>query len=165
MENDFVNQSFAADGNSLDLDMPNFNPTKYNKMEWRVSHSIFYFLFSSCLLASYILKLIDYIQDKKNTAPDKLMFPLDKEHFKYILLGLAGCFYLISSFLEWTHFRRGCLGLSNLNSNIKTNRDMSVKARFQRAKTGFMYFLCVISSLLIILSSLSIHIGSTPSSP
>ncbi len=43
----------------LDLDLPNFGPTKYASKNWKVPHSVFYFLYSGALLVSnlnYIIK-------------------------------------------------------------------------------------------------------------
>ena len=58
--------------------------------------------------------------------------------------------------MEWFHFKRGCCGRANLNSNIKTNIDKSCKAVIYRSEAGIKYFASVIASLILIGASLMV---------
>ena len=43
----------------------------------------------------------------------------EKSFINDILFSVGSLCYLISSFIEWSHFKRGCCGQSNLNNQIK----------------------------------------------
>ena len=117
----------------LDLDLPQFSPTKYAASSFKVPHSIFYFLYSAILCGSNIT----YI--------------LAKNYIAYNILSLLShiC-YFISSFLEWFYFKRGCIGQSNLSSSVKDNIDKSLKARILRSEQGWKYFFSFFASLILI---------------
>ena len=122
----------------LDLDLPNFGPTKYASQNWKVPHSVFYFFYSGALLAS------------------NLYYILKQNYIRYNILGLiAHICYFISSFLEWLYFRRGCIGPSNYNSRVKDNIDKSLKARILRAEEGCKYFFSFIASNILIYGNIS----------
>ena len=125
----------------LDVDLPNFTPTKYLSFNWKAIHFIFYLIFA---LFYFISEIINF--KKKN----------DFDSYKiYNVLHLLGSFfYFLSSFLEWLNFRRGCIGLSNLNSKLKNNIDYSLKAKILRSETGIKYFLNIFSSLIFLSSNI-----------
>lgn len=117
----------------LDFDLPEFTPTKYASSSWKITHSLFYFLYSCAIFASNILFFIT-------------------ENFKtYNIIALFGhiC-YFISSFLEWFYFKRGCIGYANLNSQVKDNIDYSLKAKILRSEQGWKYFFSFFSSIILI---------------
>ena len=117
----------------LDFDLPEFTSTKYATASWKISHSIFYFLYSWALLAS------------------NLLFVLSGNLRAYNIIGLFGhiC-YFISSFLEWFYFKRGCIGYANLNSRLKDNIDYSLKAKILRSEQGWKYFFSFFASIILI---------------
>ena len=117
----------------LDLDIPNFSPTKYAPNKWKFAHSLFYFFYSSFLIASNIIYL----------------FPKNYNSYNIVLLISHSC-YFISSFLEWFYFKRGCIGYANLNSKIKDNIDYSIKARILRSEQGWKYFFSFFASIILI---------------
>ena len=122
---------------SLDVDLPNFQSTKYNPIWWKIIHGTAYFLFALGWTAAEIL--LKYY-------PNML--------FKNIINIIASAMYVICTTIEWLHFRRGCIGLSNLNSILKTNIDKSWKASLMRSETGIKYFFSVIGSLIMLIGSL-----------
>ena len=118
-----------------DLDLPNFTPTKYYKLCWKLSHNITYFLFGFFLLISSI-----FIFSDKH-----------KKHSDYnIIMLISHIFYFISTIIEWHYFKRGCIGPANLNSKIKKNIDKSFKAKLLRMEEGFKYFFSVIAAFVLI---------------
>ena len=115
----------------LDLDLPNFNPTKYNTYTWKFVHCILYSIFSFALL----IRVAIYIIKKKNVVIAKLVADLT---------------FLAYNCMTWFHYKRGCIGDSNLNSKIKTNIDKSLKARLLRSEFGWKYFFGLIGSFILI---------------
>lgn len=121
----------------LDTDLPNFQPTKYNSVSWRFTHWIFNFIFSGCFLCFPIF--CRFCRDSKIA-------------FKYLYL-LGSASQMISAFVEWTHYVRGCLLPSNLNSICKTNIDNSCEAKYLRAKPGITYFISFVASVILTVGS------------
>lgn len=117
----------------LDLDLPEFTPTKYASSSFKIPHAIFYFLFSILLLSSHLSFIIS---NKYSTSN--------------ILLLISHIVYSISSFLEWLYFKRGCIGNSNLNSRVKGNIDKSLKAKILRSEQGWKYFFSFFSTIILI---------------
>ena len=117
----------------LDLDLPDFSPTKYASAYWKLFHSAFYFLFSGVLFGANI------------------SFISTENYIIYNIISLvAHCCYFISSFLEWFYFKRGCIGAANLNSKVKDNIDYSLRARILRSEQGWKYFFSFIASIVLI---------------
>lgn len=131
---------------SLDIDLPNFQSTKYNPLLWRLAHGTTYFLFSIGFIARSVMKF-----QKESNDPIK-------DLISQIASITGSCMYFISSFMEWYHFRRGCCGKANLNSNLKTNIDKSCKAALYRSEAGIKYFASVLASLIMIGASLMLMI-------
>ena len=69
-----------------------------------------------------------------------------------ILYSIGSFCYLISSFIEWSHFKRGCCGQSNLNNQIKKNIDQSFMSKMKRSEIGVKYFSNVIVSMILLIS-------------
>ena len=125
----------------LDIDLPNFTPTKYLSFIWKTYHCSLYFFFAFFYFISEIINI-----KKKNNLDD---------HKIYNFFHLIGSiFYFLSSFIEWSNFRRGCIGYSNLNSKLKKNIDHSLKAKILRSETGIKYFLNIIASLAFLFSNI-----------
>ena len=125
-------QSLPYKENKPDLDLPYFSPTKYETITWKISHSLSFFLFTSILATStwFYYKKIWKIY--------------------HISLTIANVFYVVSTILEWTHFKRGCIGYSNLNSKVKRNIDKTFRAKILRSEYGIKYFISIIASILLI---------------
>ena len=128
---------------SLDMDLPYFQSTKYNSIYWRLAHGTTFFLFSIGFLASSVM-----MNQEKTGKNEKFI--------SHIACIAGSAMYFISSFMEWFHFKRGCCGRANLNSNIKTNIDKSCKAVIYRSEAGIKYFASVIASLILIGASLMV---------
>lgn len=139
-----LNDFNFGENNYIDYDLPNFNPTKYNKFSWKFFHALFFVIFSLCLNFHSIVCLINNIQNNKY---EKEMI---YKEFAPIANIIGSFCYLFAALMEWSHFKRGCIGYSNLNSAAKTNRDESFKAKYFRAKTGLVYSLCLIGSMLLV---------------
>ena len=129
----YRSKSFQA-GN-LDLDLPNFSPTKYKKSNWKMFHSCNSFFFS---LLFGISKAFMY----------------NKNNSYYNLVGFSYAFLFFSSLIEWTYFKRGCIGEANLNSKLKTNIDKSWKAKILRGEYGIKYFISLMASFILLLGSI-----------
>ena len=56
--------------------------------------------------------------------------------------------------MEWNHFKRGCIGYSNLNSKLKKNIDKSFKAKILRSEYGLKYFISFMSSIMFIFGNI-----------
>ena len=121
--------------NELDLDLPNFSPTKYNSDLWKIINCVFYSIFSICFLVYTIFFLLE----KDNTIYTKLASDIS---------------FLFYNLMNWLHYRRGCIGFSNLNSGLKTNIDKSFKAKLLRSEYGFKYFYALIACFILIYSDL-----------
>ena len=117
----------------LDFDIPDFSPTKYGPFLWKLSHCLFYILYTIAFIISNIIFIAYNKYDKCN-----------------IILLVAHIFYCISSFLEWWYFKRGCIGYANLNSKLKDNIDKSLKARILRSEQGWKYFFSFGASMILI---------------
>ena len=128
---------------SLDMDLPYFQSTKYNSIYWRLAHGTTFFLFSIGFLASSVM-----MNQEKTEKNEKFI--------SHIACIAGSAMYFISSFMEWFHFKRGCCGRANLNSNIKTNIDKSCKAVIYRSEAGIKYFASVMASLILIGASLMV---------
>ena len=116
----------------IDLDLPYFTPTKYAGSLWKTGHSSFFFCFCVFLFGSY--------------------FPYMKKNYELynVILLISHIAYLLSSFLEWFHFKRGCIGQGNLISNLKSNRDKSCKAKILRSEQGWKYFFSFFACIILI---------------
>lgn len=121
----------------LDLDLPDFSPTKYASPYWKIPHSFFYFLFSGALFGANIC------------------FVSTENYFTYNIISLVAhnC-YFISSCFEWFYFKRGCIGAANLNSKVKDNIDYSLRARILRSEQGWKYFFSLIASVVLIFGNI-----------
>ena len=75
-----------------------------------------YLMFGTCYLISEIYSL------KKS----------EKSFINDILYSIGSLCYLISSLIEWSHFKRGCCGQSNLNNQIKKNIDQLINLLCQK---------------------------------
>jgi hypothetical protein len=116
---------------NVDLNLPNFTSTKYNKPYWRIMHFTTYFLFA-------LFFLLAQIEFNKLKAYKEIFF-------------IFGSFcYLLSSIIEWFHFRRGCCGEANLNNPVKANIDKTCSAKMKRSEIGIKYFLNIIITLFLI---------------
>ena len=113
-----------------DLDLPNFTSTKYNTKTWIIRHTIFYSLFTITLIINLVFFFI------------KIKFP-------YIKI-ITDLFFFCYNFMNWFHYKRGCLGKANLNSNVKSNIDKSLKAKILRSEIGLKYFFSVIGNIILI---------------
>ena len=129
-------QSIPFKDDKPDLDLPYFNPTQYENVYWKVFHSLSYFLFTAIL------------------ATSTWFFYKNIVKTYYISLFVANIFYVISTILEWFHFKRGCIGYSNLNSKLKRNIDKSLRAKLLRSEYGIKYFISVVGSLLFIFGNI-----------
>ena len=58
----------------------------------------------------------------------------EKSFINDILFSIGSLCYLISSLIEWSHFKRGCCGQSNLNNQIKKNIDQSFMSKMKRSE-------------------------------
>ena len=129
-------QSIPFKDDKPDLDLPYFNPTQYENVYWKAFHSFSYFLFAAIL------------------ATSTWFFYKNIVKTYYISLFVANIFYVISTILEWFHFKRGCIGYSNLNSKLKRNIDKSFRAKLLRSEYGIKYFISVVGSLLFIFGNI-----------
>ena len=125
-----------------DLDLPYFSSTKYNSLIWRLVHGINYLLYGVFLFGATLCLIIN------------------QKYYNTIMI-IAHSFFFISSFIQWFHYRRGCIGKANLNSGIKNNIDKSCKARLLRSEEGFKYFFSLIGSLLLIYGNIYFYIFIT----
>ena len=128
----YISQPFNEE---KDLDLPNFTLTKYNSINWRLSHSITYFLYSFFLIISSI---ISFTEKDNNSDYNTVML-------------ISHIFYSLSTFIQWNYFKRGCVTkYSNLNSKVKKNIDKSFKAKFLRSEEGWKYFFSFFASIDLI---------------
>ena len=134
----YKSKSFQA-GN-LDLDLPNFSPPKYKKSNWKMMHSCNSFFFSLLYGIS-----VGFMEKKTNTY--------------YNLVGFSYAFLFLSSLVEWTYFKRGCIGESNLNSKLKRNIDKSWKAKILRSEYGIKYFISLMASFILLTGSIIHYIA------
>ena len=129
----------------LDLDLPNFSPTKYNSDIWKIINCILYSIFSLGLLVYTVFFLL-----RKDSIYTKLA--CDISFFFYNLM-------------NWLHYKRGCIGYSNLNSRLKTNVDKSFKAKFLRSEYGMKYFYPIIACFILIYSDIYFLLISQEQNP
>lgn len=129
----------------LDLDLPNFSPTKYNSDIWKIINCFFYSVFSLGLLVYTVFFLL-----RKDSIYTKLA--CDISFFFYNLM-------------NWLHYKRGCIGYSNLNSRLKTNVDKSFKAKFLRSEYGMKYFYSIIACFILIYSDIYFLLISQEQNP
>lgn len=120
----------------INLDIPDYQPTKYNSGEWVFMHWLSYLLFSVSFM---VIPLYEFSSEED--------IPFDFKLFATLCL-------LASSTIEWTHYIRGCLTPSNLNSIVKSNIDQSCYAKLMRMKLGLIYFTSVIGSIVLLCSFL-----------
>ena len=132
----YVNQSLESVPfkEEIDLDLPNFTSTKYNSFTWIIIHTILYSFFSVALLI------------------DTIFFILKKNIF-YLKI-VSDLFFFGFNFMNWFHYKRGCIGFANLNSKIKTNIDNSIKAKLLRSEIGWKYFFGLIGNVILIYSDI-----------
>ena len=125
-------QSLPFKDDKPDLDLPYFNPTKYANMYWKVFHSLTFFLFASILATStwFYYKQI--------------------RMYYHISLTISNSFFVFSTMMEWTYFKKGCIGSANLNSKLKNNIDKSFKAKVLRSEYGITYFISFMGSLMLL---------------
>ena len=114
----------------FNLDLPYYRSTKYNPTLWKHIHCSIYFLFFITFLIDFVLLIL-----KKYYIYPKLIS--DISFFAY-------------NFMNWFHFKRGCIGYSNRESYAKTNRDNSLKAKLLRSEYGFKYFFALIACIILI---------------
>ena len=129
-------QSLPFNEDKPDLDLPYFSPTKYETVYWKIFHSLSYFLFCSILATStwfYFKKIINIY---------------------FISLFIANVFFVVSTIMEWAHFKRGCIGYSNLNSKLKKNIDNTFRAKILRSEYGIKYFISVMASFMLIFGNI-----------
>ena len=129
-------QSLPFNEDKPDLDLPYFSPTKYETVYWKIFHSLSYFLFCSILATStwfYFKKIINIY---------------------FISLFIANIFFVVSTIMEWAHFKRGCIGYSNLNSKLKKNIDNTFRAKILRSEYGIKYFISVMASFMFIFGNI-----------
>ena len=118
-----------------DLDLPNFTATKYNPLSWRLLVGAAYFFYSILLLLSTTF--------------------LNRENNNYnIIMLIAHICFCVSSFFQWSYYKRGCIGESNYNSKIKRNIDNSSRAKLLRSEEGWKYFFTLIGSLILIFGNI-----------
>ena len=129
----------------LDLDLRNFSPTKYNSDIWKIINCILYSIFSLGLLVYTVFFLL-----RKDSIYTKLA--CDISFFFYNLM-------------NWLHYKRGCIGYSNLNSRLKTNVDKSFKAKFLRSEYGMKYFYPIIACFILIYSDIYFLLISQEQNP
>ena len=135
-----INSVASPNNNSerINLDIPDYQPTKYNSTEWVFMHWLSYLLFS---ISFMVIPLYEF------SSKD---IPFEFKIFATLCL-------LTSSTIEWTHYIRGCLTPSNLNSIVKSNIDQSCYAKLMRMKLGLIYFTSVIGSIVLLCSFLLEH--------
>ena len=123
-----------------DLDLPNFSPTKYNSLCWRLIHSISYFFYTVFLFTSTVCHF------------------LKKDNYYNLIMLVAHCLYFISSLIQWSYYKRGCIGQSNFNSGVKSNIDRSSRAKLLRSEEGWKYFFSLFSSIILIYGNIFLKI-------
>ena len=129
-------QSIPFKEDKLDLDLPYFSPTKYETVYWKIFHSLSFFLFAAILSTS------------------TWFFYKKQKQIYHISLTISNVFLVISTIMEWNHFKRGCIGYSNLNSKIKKNIDYSFRARVLRSEFGLKYFISFMASIMFIFGNI-----------
>ena len=129
-------QSIPFKEDKLDLDLPYFSPTKYETVYWKIFHSLSFFLFAAILSTS------------------TWFFYKKQKQIYHISLTISNVFLVISTIMEWNHFKRGCIGYSNLNSKIKKNIDYSFRARVLRSEFGLKYFISFMASIMFIFENI-----------
>jgi hypothetical protein len=118
---------------NLDLDIPNFSPTRYKKNNWKMTHSCSCFLFATF----YGISTGFINMEGSNTY--------------FTLLGISHAFLTLATLLEWCYFKRGCIGESNLNSKLKQNVDQSLKAKILRSEYGIKYFISFMAAIILLI--------------
>ena len=129
----------------FNLDLPYYRSTKYNPTLWKHIHCSIYFLFFITFLIDFVLLIL-----KKYYIYPKLIS--DISFFAY-------------NFMNWFHFKRGCIGYSNRESYAKTNRDNSLKAKLLRSEYGFKYFFAIIASTILIYGDIYFILFSKKQNP
>ena len=131
------NSAINLDSKSLDeelsLDLPQFTYTKYLPFTWRISHSLFYLLYSCALFGANIW----YIRAENFIS------------YNFLSL-ISHISYFFSTFMEWFHFKRGCIGRANYNSAVKSNINKSLRAKILRSEQGWKYFFSFFASMILI---------------
>lgn len=125
-------QSLPFREDKLDLDLPNFNPTKFANIYWKIFHSLTFFLFATILSTS------------------TWFYYKEIRMYYHISLTIANTFFVFSSMLEWSYFKKGCIGESNQNSNLKNNIEKTFKAKVLRSEYGVTYFISFIASIMLL---------------
>ncbi len=129
-------KSIAFHYDNLDLDIPNFSPPKYKTTNWKLFHSC------NCLLFAVFFGIATG-------------FIYSTESSTYFTLStFSHSFLFLSTFVEWTYFKKGCIGESNLNSKLKSNIDQSCKAKILRGEYGITYFFSFMASIILLLGDI-----------
>ena len=115
-----------------DLDLPLFTSTKYTSTKWKIAHLALYVIYTAVLFFSSI------------------SWTLKKYSNYNTLLMISHFFFVSSNFMLWLYYNRGCLKKANLNTEVKSNVDKSLKARILRSETGWIYFFSLIGSLMLL---------------
>ena len=131
--NSAINSVSNDNTDRLYLDVPDFQLTKYNSVGWIFLHLLTY----SSFAVSFLIIPLYEIQVESNPQLSSLTL------FATVCL-------LMSSLIEWSHYTRGCIAPSNLNTVIKSNIDQSCYAKLMRMKTGIVYFAFVIGSSVLL---------------
>ena len=131
-------KSIPFQSDNLDLDIPNFSPTRFKKSNWKMTHSCCCFLFS----IFYGISAVFIYRKDENTY--------------FVLLAFAHIFLIISTLIEWCNFKRGCIGEANLNTKLKKNVDQSMKAKILRSEYGLIYFISCMAALMLFIGD-AIH--------
>lgn len=129
-------QSMPFKEDKPDLDLPYFSPTKYESVYWKIFHSLSFFLFAAILSTS------------------TWFFYKKQRKIYHISLTISNVFFIISTIMEWNHFKRGCIGYSNLNSKVKNNIDKSFRAKILRSEYGLKYFISFMASIMFIFGNI-----------
>ena len=129
-------QSVPFKENKLDLDLPNFSPTKFETNSWKIMHSISFFLYTAIL------------------ATSTWFFIKNQIKVFHISLTISNIFFVFATFVEWSHFKRGCIGYSNLNSCVKDNIDKSINAKILRSEYGVKYFISVMGACMFFMGNI-----------
>ncbi len=115
-----------------DLDLPNFTATKNASFVWKIFHCLFYILHNIFLLISSIYWYFSNYQ-MYNT-----------------FLYLSHFMFLFSTIMLFCYYKRGCITNANLNTQVKSNVDKSLKARILRSENGWIYFFSLIGAVILL---------------
>ena len=135
-------KSIPFQHDNLDLDIPNFSPPRYKKSNWKIMHSCSCFLFA--LFFGISIAFISMVNSST---------------YKTLLI-ISHIFLVISTLVEWSYFKRGCIGESNLNSKLKSNIDQSFKAKILRSEYGLKYGISLFASIILLLGDIIYQVSN-----